>query len=298
MLVMAVMCSAFVGAQSREALRINEVMIENDSTSIVDDYGQYSAWIEIFNTNYAPIDIASVYLTNDSTNTKLYPVPKGDTRTKMHARQHILFYADGEPNKGSLHTSLTFKAGVENWVGLYDLNGKLIDSVTIPATVLPGQSWARVEDGSDVWELRDGGDKYITPGSANLINDKNEKIERFATKDARGFGMTVTAMGIVFTALLCLCLCFIAFGKVGSMFSRYHKARATGAVVEDIDLSEIRAVKQDTGEEIAAIVMALHEHLYAHDDELTILTIDKVQRRYSPWNSKIYNIREVPKVRK
>ena len=298
MLVLAVVCGAVSFAQSRTALRINEVMIANDSSSIVDSYGKYNAWIEIYNANFAPIDIASIFLTNDKDNSKLYPVPMGDTRTHIEKRQHILFYADGEPNKSSLHTSLTFKEGEENWVAIYDLNGALIDSVTVPAYVKAGETWARTEDGKGEWELRTGGDKYITPGSANVINDKNDKIEKFATQDANGFGMTITAMGIVFTALFVLCLCFLAFGKIGSLFARFNKARSNGADVEDLDISEVRQVKQDTGEEIAAIVMALHEHLYAHDDEATILTIDKVKRHYSPWSSKIYNLREVPQLRK
>jgi len=50
----------------------------------------------------------------------------------------------------------------------------------------------------------------------------------------------------------------------------------------------------DSGEEIAAIVMALHQHLNAHDTESTVLTINKVKRAYSPWSSKIYGLREVP----
>ncbi len=299
MLVLAVVGCVTSSAQTRTALRINEVMIANDSTSAVDDYGQYSAWIEIYNANYAPIDIASIFLTNDKDNPKLYPVPMGDVRTHMPKRQHIVFYADGEPSKGSLHTNLKFNVGEENWIAIYDLNGALIDSVTVPDYVLPGQTWARTEDGKGKWELRNGeGDKYITPGSANVINDKNEKIEKFATHDASGVGMTITAMAIVFTALLVLCLCFIAFGKIGSLFARFNKARATGANVDEMDINEIRAVKQDTGEEIAAIVMALHEHLDAHDSESTILTIDKVRRAYSPWSSKIYNLREVPNLRK
>ena len=52
---LVVMASAAF-AQSRKAVRINEVMVENQS-SIVDDYGQRHAWIELFNSNFAPIEI-------------------------------------------------------------------------------------------------------------------------------------------------------------------------------------------------------------------------------------------------
>ena len=55
-----------------------------------------------------------------------------------------------------------------------------------------------------------------------------------------------------------------------------------------------REERNDSGEAIAAIAMALHEHLDAHDRENTVLTINKVKRAYSPWNSKIYNMRHLP----
>ncbi|MDR1678736.1 MAG: OadG family protein [Prevotellaceae bacterium] len=49
--------------------------------------------------------------------------------------------------------------------------------------------------------------------------------------------------------------------------------------------------KRLTAEESAAIGMALH--LYyddVHDVESAIITIKKVERRYSPWSSKIYGL--------
>ena len=36
-----------ISAQGRRGLRINEVMIANDSTSVVDDFGRYNAWVEL-----------------------------------------------------------------------------------------------------------------------------------------------------------------------------------------------------------------------------------------------------------
>lgn len=61
-------------AQDRKSLRINEVMIVND-TSIVDDYGEHHAWIELFNANFAPLEISSMYLTNDKTIPQNIPYP-------------------------------------------------------------------------------------------------------------------------------------------------------------------------------------------------------------------------------
>ncbi|MEX2603703.1 MAG: OadG family protein [Gracilimonas sp.] len=46
-----------------------------------------------------------------------------------------------------------------------------------------------------------------------------------------------------------------------------------------------------SGEVNAAISAAIHMYVNeSHDQEHTILTIDKVSRRYSPWSSKIYSV--------
>lgn len=282
-------------AQGRKSLRINEIMVEN-SSSIVDDYGERHGWIELFNSNFAPLEISSVYITNDSTQPKKYPVPLGDVNTRIPKRQHVVFFADGEPNKGTFHINFVLEPGKDNWIGVYDADGKtLIDEVVVPASLAPDQSYARSVDGEGEWAVRDGGEAYITPSSANIIRDTNDKIEQFAEKDENGFGMTIMAMAIVFSALLVLCLCFYGIGKIGAAVSSFNKRRAYG-VTKEVAIDEGIA-EHDSGEEIAAIVMALHEHLNAHDTENTILTINKVKRAYSPWSSKIYGLRELPQRR-
>ena len=50
------------------------------------------------------------------------------------------------------------------------------------------------------------------------------------------------------------------------------------------------------GEVLAAIFMALHEEQeVVHDYENTVLTMDRVIRNYSPWNSKLYGLRQLPR---
>lgn len=290
-IVVAAASTAF--AQGRKSLRLNEVMVQNES-SIVDDYGERHGWIELFNSNFAPLEISSVYLTNDPQQPKKYPVPLGDVNTRIAKRQHVVFFADGQPDKGTFHTNFVLEPGKDNWIGVYDADGiTLIDEVFIPASLAADNSYARSVDGAGEWVVRDGGVAYITPSSANIIRDTNNKIEEFAERDANGFGMTVMAMCIVFSALLVLCLCFYGIGKINASVSRLNKMRAHGVEKHKVAKGEIA---HDSGEEIAAIVMALHDHLDAHDTENTILTINKVKRAYSPWSSKIYGLREVPGV--
>lgn len=300
LLLVTVAIVSSVCAQGRRGLRINEIMIANDSTSVVDDFGQYSAWVELFNSTFGPLEISSVFLTNDRNNNTLYPVPLGDVNTEIPSRQHILFWADGEPNKGTFHTNFTFTPGQDNYVAIYDANGlTLIDEIVIPGDLKPGQSYARKADGEgginnpDDWEVRDGSEaKYITPSSNNIIKSTNNKVDSFAEHDPHGFAMAVMAMCIVFTALLVLSICFYIISRIGVNVSRKRKAKALAG--EEIE-SDDHHREQDSGEVIAAIAAALVEHLDAHDRENTVLTINKVRRAYSPWSSKIYGLREIPR---
>ena len=149
------MMASPAAAQSLEALKINEVMVENQ-TSIVDEYGERHGWIELFNGNFAPLEISAVYLTNDSTNPTKYPVPLGDVNTRIARRQHVVFFTDGLPNRGTFHTNFVLTPGQDNWVGVYDAGGKLIDSVIVPASLGSDQTYARMTDGDESWHVRTG----------------------------------------------------------------------------------------------------------------------------------------------
>lgn len=120
-----------------------------------------------------------------------------------------------------------------------------------------------------------------------------DKIAHFQEYDPYGFVMALLAMSVVFCALLVLCLAFMGVGKLSEMIAKRNKLMAHG--IEAPVREELKAHKGDSGEEIAAIAMALYEHINAHDDESTILTINKVRRSYSPWSSKIYSLRHNPK---
>lgn len=295
-------CAGVVSAQGRRGLRINEVMVKNES-SVIDDYGRHAAWIELFNSTFGPLEISSVYLTNDRNNPTMYPVPLGDVNTRIPKRQHVIFWADGMPNDGTFHTNFVLIPGADNWIGLYDADGKtLIDEVTIPATLPFDASYARKVDGvgaisdASAWEVRDGSTSslYITPSSNNIIKDTNGKVANFKELDEAGGGMTIMAMCIVFSALLVLCISFYIINRISAAISKSNKAKTVGLNLKELTRDE--RPDHDTGEEIAAIAMALHEHLDAHDRENTVLTINKVKRAYSPWSSKIYTLRETPNV--
>ena len=121
-----------------------------------------------------------------------------------------------------------------------------------------------------------------------------EKARNAAENDRFGGAITIIAMCIVVGALIVLSILFLFFGKAFTAIISNKKRAAHGVTAET---SEDHHDELDSGEVIAAIGMALAEHFgQGHDMEDTILTIKRMRKAYSPWNSKIYNMRQTPKV--
>ena len=279
--------------KSNNKLLLNEVLIDNQS-NFQDDYGLHSAWIEIFNRSYGSADLAGWLLKVSSQpgDTVTYFIPKGDVLTLVKPRQHALFWADGEPNRGTFHTNFKLNTQTDNWIGLFDSGRKLIDQIVVPAgTLSVNESYARVSDAADKWEVKGGSpDKYVTPSTNNKTIKSNAKMEKFEEHDAVGIGMSISAMSVVFTGLILLYIAFKIVGKISVNLSKRNAMRAKG-----IDKHEAKELTQAPGDVYAAIAMALHEmQSDVHDVEETVLTITRVKRSYSPWSSKIYTLRETP----
>lgn len=303
---------SFSAFAQHKGLRITEVMVENN-TNITDEYGNRHAWIELYNTTRKTMQISTVFITNERipegqtpVKEKMYVIPLNDEKTKIHHLQQAVFFADGDPWKGTFHASFELKPGEENYIAIYDADGLTkLDEVVVPANLPADHSYARtveIEDwhliegnefNASEWEIRNGQEKdsAITPGINNQVIELNDKIQKFEEKDGNGILLTISAMAIVFSALLLLSICFYLFGKINAKIARKNKAVAHGKSEEE----DHADVENDSSEAIAAITMALYQHLNAHDYEDTVLTINKVKRAYSPWSSKIYSLRELPK---
>lgn len=120
---------------------------------------------------------------------------------------------------------------------------------------------------------------------------QQEKAKAAAENDSHGFAITIIAMLIVIFALVILSILFMIFGQVSSSMQKARKRAAHGV---NEDNAADHHDELDSGEVIAAISMALAEHTgQGHDIEDTILTIRKLRKAYSPWNSKIYNMRHM-----
>ena len=296
LLLMLGVCSSCGEKKSNNKLVLNEVLITNEG-NYQDDYGLHSAWIEIFNRSYGSADLAGCYLKCSSQpgDTVSYFIPKGDVLTLVKPRQHSLFWADGEARRGTFHTNFTLNPETQNWIGLYDSGRNLLDQITIPAGALQAnQSYARISDAAEKWEVKDGSaEKYVTPSTNNKTIDSNAKMEKFEEHDSDGIGMSISAMSVVFCGLILLYISFKIIGRVSVNLSKRNAMKAKG--ITDKQEAKEKKLGEAPGEIFAAIAMAMHEmQSDVHDVEDTVLTITRVKRSYSPWSSKIYTLRETP----
>ncbi len=133
----------------------------------------------------------------------------------------------------------------------------------------------------------------ISSDKAAYINYRiPKKSEEIAKHDSIGVGLSVIAMTTVFFALIVISIVLMGFARA------LHSAQTKKAKKTIPDKQERKDVMQEfkaggnlSGGALAAISAAIH--LYneeLHDEENTILTIVKVEKRYSPWSSKIYGM--------
>jgi len=274
-----------VKSQNANTLRLNEILVHNHSNA-VDDFGEHSAWIEIFNSSYNTVNIGGCYLTDDLNNPTKYWIPTGDPITKIPSRNYIVFWADNHPTRGIFHINFDLKEG--NTLALFDANGKtLIDKIEIPAGQQPDITFGRPSNDSNEWVFLE----KSTPGANNDYTKKKSAGESFVEFDPYGIGMTMIAMFVVFSALAIL---FIIYKNMGRFFIRQTSA-AKKSVTSEQKPSVAHSEVEMSGEVNAAIAMTIHLYLSEmHDYENTVLTIQKVSRNYSPWSSKIYTLRKTP----
>lgn len=288
-------------------IKINEVLTDN-TASIQDEFGVKTAWVELVNSSFSTFNVRGMFLTTDRSvldksmsaperEKRMCIIPNGEERTALAGRQHLLFYANSNPNQGSMHMALKVKAGEPLWIALYDGNAEtLIDSVTVP-TLASNESYARVKDGDAEWQVNKADN--VTPGIANKMQI-NSKLARTKKEDPHGFAITILAMGTVF---FCLALLFVFFKCLGLVMDHLNKVKkiankqplkpvtktvkavdtarhVTGNLLKDgADLKG-----RDKEIYIAVIAMALKQYTEdVHDVESGVITIP--EHSMTNWNS-------------
>lgn len=279
-------------AQGLKDIRINEVLVDNRN-SYIDDHGNHVGWVELHNTGYSNVNIGGAYLTvrrGDAART--YRIPKNDARTLIPPQGYVIFFADSSSNRGTFHTN--FVLDETGYLAFLDQGRNVVDSVVYDVAAQSPDVSIGWTDDPETGEERFGQLTGITPLQANEIEERMPASEKFFLRDPSGAVMAITAMSVVFSALVLLYLIFKNVGRGMTRMMRAKEQKAVAAMPEEVRPT-IDPSGQLLGEEIAAIAIALRRYEEdLHDIESHVLTINRVVRAYSPWSSKIYGLNNQP----
>jgi len=147
--------------QATSLLVVNEFMAKNDTT-IQDNTGAYSDWVELYNNSFESINLNGYYLSDDLGNATKWAFP--DTTIDPFA--FYIVWCSGENTNGENHADFKLSAGGED-VALFketDGNSILVDGLSFgPQSA--DISYGRETDANLNWVFF----TLPTPGSANGV---------------------------------------------------------------------------------------------------------------------------------
>ena len=118
-----------------------------------------------------------------------------------------------------------------------------------------------------------------------------KQAEKIKQSDPIGIGLAAVAVAVVFLALVCIFLLISGSGKL--IMGAEERKKNKGSKSTERAIKPVSKGSSSEEEIIAAIGAAIE--LYnneLHDEENTVITIQKVEREWTPWNAKFYNMNQ------
>ena len=120
---------------------INELMAKNEST-VQDLNGDYHDWIELYNPTSSSISTAGLFLSDDSTDLKKWPIPE----KTMSSDDYLIIWADEESDEEGMHANFKLSSNGEQLFLSYN-SSEIIDSISF-SFQNPDMSFARLPNGT------------------------------------------------------------------------------------------------------------------------------------------------------
>jgi hypothetical protein len=146
-------------------LYVNEFMAANSSSmEDPDEPGEFPDWIELYNAGPVPVHLGGKYITDDLADPTKFRIGDG---VVVPAGGFTLFYADGDPEQGLLHTNFRLSRNGES-IGLFDVDAtgnQPIDTHTFGPQVAD-TSERRCPNGGERWVTF----RTPTPGRDEIVS--------------------------------------------------------------------------------------------------------------------------------
>jgi len=155
------------GAENRERrlenIFINEFLASNRSI-LQDRDGQYDDWIEIYNANPYPVDVAGMFISDDYREPTKHRIPdQSSDSTTIPAGGHLVLWADDSTEQGILHLNFKLSGQGEEIILTHPNGIGILDTVTYP-DLLADTPFGRSIDGYGAFCYMPA-----TPGAANQV---------------------------------------------------------------------------------------------------------------------------------
>ena len=117
-----------------------------------------------------------------------------------------------------------------------------------------------------------------------------KQAEKIKQSDPVGIGLAAVAVAVVFLALVCIFLLISGSGKLITSAEEKRKNRGSkkDRAIKPVSDGSSAAMDSEVYAAIGTAIYLYNEEL--HDEEETVITIQKVEREWTPWNAKYYNM--------
>lgn len=186
--------------QAGAAVRINEVLSSN-TTSIIDEDGDHSDWIELTNTGESAVSLADWGLSDAPATPFKWRLPD----ISLDPGSHLLIWASSKNRSNPaapLHAGFSISSGGEPLV-LTDSAGVTVDQTDLPP--LPeNTSYGRKPDAGEAWfyfETPTPGAANTTPGYAELMSEPQFSVAGGFHAEAFDLGLEVPGAWTIYYTL-------------------------------------------------------------------------------------------------
>lgn len=125
-------------------LFVNEIMASNTST-LADEYGNFSDWVEIYNGDDKDVFLGDFYLSDNLSWPDKWKLPN----VTLAAGDFELIWTDGNPTLGTHHADFKLDKGGES-IGIFNSNLNPVDSLSF-GNQLADISFGRESDAANQW---------------------------------------------------------------------------------------------------------------------------------------------------
>ncbi len=141
---------------------VNEVSASNWSHQ-PDNFGELEDYIELYNTDAAPVDLSGWYLSDSQNNNTKYQFPGGAT---IAGNGHLLVYCSGRNvSVGNVHhTNFKLNQTQEERAVLSTPDATIVSNFKLEQRTKTDHSWGRTTDGAATWSIF----PTPTPGGPNI----------------------------------------------------------------------------------------------------------------------------------